>query len=49
MGGAQLLFLGIDGGGSRCRARIRQVDGTLLGEAMGGPCNISPHGFHEFF
>lgn len=34
------LFLGIDGGGSRCRARIRHLDGRLLGEAVGGASNI---------
>lgn len=33
-------FLGIDGGGSRCRARIRSADGTLLAEAVGGASNI---------
>lgn len=33
-------FLGIDGGGSRCRARIRNLDGKLLGEAVGGSSNI---------
>jgi len=33
-------FLGIDGGGSRCRARIRDRGGTLLGEAEGGASNI---------
>lgn len=33
-------FLGIDGGGSRCRARIRNFDGKLLGEAVGGSSNI---------
>ena len=33
-------FLGIDGGGSRCRARIRDVSGRLLGEAIGGSSNI---------
>jgi len=40
MGNGQLLFLGIDGGGSRCRARIRQADGAMVGEAVGGPSNI---------
>jgi glucosamine kinase len=40
MAGEELLFLGIDGGGSRCRARIRRGDGTVLGEALGGPSNI---------
>lgn len=33
-------FLGMDGGGSRCRARIRHRDGTILGEAVGGASNI---------
>jgi glucosamine kinase len=33
-------FLGIDGGGSRCRARIRDGAGRMLGEAMGGSSNI---------
>ena len=33
-------FLGIDGGGSRCRARIRNADGALLAEAVGGASNI---------
>ena len=33
-------FLGIDGGGSRCRARVRDVSGRLLGEAIGGSSNI---------
>jgi glucosamine kinase len=33
-------FLGIDGGGSRCRARIRDGDGRMMGEAQGGASNI---------
>lgn len=33
-------FLGIDGGGSKCRARIRDEHGKLLGEAVGGASNI---------
>lgn len=33
-------FLGIDGGGSRCRARIRDRAGLIVGEAEGGPSNI---------
>jgi glucosamine kinase len=37
---ARSFFLGIDGGGSRCRARIRGVTGDLLGEAVGGSSNI---------
>src|SRR5947209_8046186 len=34
------LFLGIDGGGSKCRARIRDEMGAKLGEAEGGIANI---------
>jgi glucosamine kinase len=34
------LFIGIDGGATRCLARIRDLDGTLLGEGEGGPANI---------
>lgn len=33
-------FLGIDGGGSRCRARIRDGAGRILAEAIGGSANI---------
>ncbi len=40
MTGTGQMFLGIDGGGSRCRARIRAADGALLGEAVGGASNI---------
>ena len=34
------LFIGVDGGASCCRARIRDVQGNLLGEGWGGPANI---------
>jgi glucosamine kinase len=34
------LFIGIDGGASFCRARIRDMRGNLLGEGRGGPANI---------
>ena len=34
------LFIGIDGGASFCRARIRDMRGNLLGEGWGGPANI---------
>ncbi|WP_245439641.1 BadF/BadG/BcrA/BcrD ATPase family protein [Microvirga aerophila] len=34
------LFLGIDGGGTKCRARLRDAQGQLLGEGTGGPSNI---------
>jgi glucosamine kinase len=35
------LYLGIDGGASRCRARLRDRSGNLLGEGVSGPANIS--------
>lgn len=34
------LLLGVDGGGTRCRARLCAADGTILGEAETGPANI---------
>jgi glucosamine kinase len=34
------FFLGIDGGGSKCRARIRDQQGRILAEAVGGASNI---------
>ncbi|HYC01862.1 MAG TPA: BadF/BadG/BcrA/BcrD ATPase family protein [Azospirillaceae bacterium] len=34
------LLMGVDGGGTRCRVRIRRMDGTLVGEAVAGPANI---------
>lgn len=33
------LWLGIDGGGTHCRARIAGADGRALGEAVSGPAN----------
>ncbi len=35
------LLLGIDGGGSRCRARLRDISGNMLGEGHAGPANIT--------
>lgn len=34
------LFIGIDGGGTRCRARLAAADGVTLGEGVGGAANI---------
>jgi glucosamine kinase len=34
------LFLGVDGGGTRCRARLSNSLGRILGEAETGPANI---------
>src|SRR5215475_12059054 len=33
------LFLGVDGGATRSRARIRDGEGRLLGEGEAGPAN----------
>ena len=37
MGTKGTTYLGIDGGGTRCRARIEDEDGRVLGEASSGP------------
>jgi glucosamine kinase len=37
---ADLLLLGIDGGGTKCRARLCAPSGAVLGEAVAGPANI---------
>src|SRR5262245_52339246 len=36
----RLLFLAVDGGGTRCRARLADSAGTVLGEGVAGPANI---------
>jgi glucosamine kinase len=38
--GQQRLFLGVDGGGTRCRARLADCAGAILGEGDAGPANI---------
>ena len=35
-----LLFLGVDGGGTQCRARLCDGSGVILGEGAAGPANI---------
>lgn len=35
-----IYYVGIDGGGTSCRARIRDENGTLIGEAKSGSANI---------
>jgi glucosamine kinase len=37
--GAQTLFIGIDGGGTKCRASIMSADLQVLGTGVGGPAN----------
>jgi glucosamine kinase len=36
-----MFFLGIDGGGSTCRARLTDESGVVLAEAAGGPSNLT--------
>ena len=39
MGGSQVqtkLILGVDGGGTRCRARLGEPSGAILGKGSGG-------------
>ncbi|HUC48601.1 MAG TPA: BadF/BadG/BcrA/BcrD ATPase family protein [Xanthobacteraceae bacterium] len=35
-----LLLLGVDGGGTRCRARLSSDHGNVLAEAVAGPANL---------
>lgn len=36
----QAIFIGVDGGATKCKVRIEDQSGNLLGQAMGGPSNI---------
>ncbi len=36
-----VYFIGVDGGGTHCRARLTSGDGTVLGEAVGGSANTT--------
>ncbi len=38
--GPNALLLGVDGGGTKCRARLGDATGAKLGEASAGPANI---------
>lgn len=46
MGAAPLV--GVDGGGTGCRARVYAADGRALAEAKGGPANIQTGGRTAF-
>ncbi len=37
---SDVLLLGVDGGGTRCRARLATLRGQVLGEAVTGPANL---------
>lgn len=34
-------FIGIDGGGTKCKARLEDRDGNVLSEAIAGPANVA--------
>src|SRR5262249_41791239 len=34
------LYLGVDGGGTRCRARLQTEDGRVLGQGLAGPASM---------
>ncbi len=36
----ETLYLGVDGGGTRCRARLETADGRVLGSGMSGPASM---------
>lgn len=36
-----MIYLGVDGGGTGCRARAEDAAGRVLGQARGGPANIA--------
>jgi len=38
--GSSVLLLGVDGGGTKCRARLTDRAGTILGEGNAGPANV---------
>jgi len=44
----QQLFLGIDGGGSTCKARVADIRGASLGEGYAGPANTRLGVAHAF-
>jgi glucosamine kinase len=37
---AKIFLLGVDGGGTKCRARLCDPSGQVLGEAASGPANL---------
>jgi glucosamine kinase len=36
----EALYLGVDGGGTRCRARLETADGRVLGQGFSGPASM---------
>ena len=40
MGNEIAFYIGVDGGGTKCLARMVDLDGNIIGEGRGGPTNI---------
>jgi glucosamine kinase len=36
----ETFYLGVDGGGTRCRARLESADGAVLGQGLAGPASM---------
>jgi len=34
------LMIGVDGGGTKCKVRVEDADGRLVGQAVSGPANV---------
>lgn len=45
---ARSLYIGVDGGGTRSRARLRDADGRLFGEGDAGPAGNARLGEEAF-
>jgi glucosamine kinase len=48
MAGSDDLFLGADGGGTRCRVRLALGSGVVLGEGEAGPANLRSGSLQAF-
>lgn len=40
MGNEIAFYIGVDGGGTKCLARMVDIEGNIIGEGRGGPTNI---------
>lgn len=45
---SQQLFLGIDGGGTKCKVRLEDQNGELMGEGLSGPANPAQNAVQAF-
>ena len=42
-----MYFLGIDAGGTKCRARLVNAKGDILGHGLSGPANVRVGGVEK--